>query len=467
MLQRITQNLARLITPRQKINPAGEGNWHPGPYTVSGGWLPSSWGQNLNFWQMDFDPLGLPGSSIVEACIWAYIRAIAQLPGFHKRELVNGGTETITTSALSRVLRAPNAYQTPSDFLVHLIRSLLYNGNCYWVAQRNDRNEVVALHWTDPRQCRVREIFVTGQSFREVFYEIGNNPLLAFDSFDRVGIVVPARDVLHIKLATPRHPLVGETWLAALAVELMQQNALNHAVTTSATTGRPSGVLKTPLTYTVAQINELRERWRQHSADMASGGAPILTAGMEFQPLALSADDAKTIEQLKLNDRAVAGVFGVPPMLVGLADTATQKSAEAVMAEWLASGLGWLIDHIERAFDGFFGLAEIPAGREWTELDTRALLRTLYKERIEAEARAVQAGISTPNEVRRLEGLPDKDHGDDLYMQQQMVAIGTAPPVAPTPAAPTPPPDEPTPADEQASVTEIRTRFREIQDLRI
>ena len=32
----VLANLARMITPRQKANPAGEGNWHPGPYTVSG-----------------------------------------------------------------------------------------------------------------------------------------------------------------------------------------------------------------------------------------------------------------------------------------------------------------------------------------------------------------------------------------------------------------------------------------------
>ena len=114
--------------------------------------------------------------------MWAYVRAIAQLPGYHRRELDNGGTETITTSALSRLLRMPNGYQTPSDFLVHLIRSLLLNGNSYWVAQRNDRQEVTALHWTDPRGCRVREVGVQGQIFREVFYEISENPLVQFSN---------------------------------------------------------------------------------------------------------------------------------------------------------------------------------------------------------------------------------------------------------------------------------------------
>ena len=141
----VLDNLARWITPRQKANPAGEGNYHPGPYTVGGGVLPSSWGQYLNFWQMDLDPLPGPGCSTVEACVWAYIRAIAQLPGYHKRELANGGTETVTTSALSRLLRAPNGYQTPmrfpgaSDPLAALHRQLATGSRSATIARRSRR----------------------------------------------------------------------------------------------------------------------------------------------------------------------------------------------------------------------------------------------------------------------------------------------------------------------------------------
>ena len=121
--------------------------------------LPHAWGQFLELLaDGSRSDAGCRRVSIVEACVWAYVRAIAQLPGYHRRELDNGGTETVTTSALSRLLRSPNPYQTPSDFLVHLIRSLLLNGNSYWIAQRNDRAEVTALHWTDPRACRVREV---------------------------------------------------------------------------------------------------------------------------------------------------------------------------------------------------------------------------------------------------------------------------------------------------------------------
>ena len=272
----------------------------------------------------------------------------------------------------------------------------------YWIAQRNDRQEVTALHWTDPRGCAVREVGIQGQVFKEVFYEISENPLVNYpNAIGRNNLVVPARDVFHVKLATPRHPLIGETWLAALALELFSRGAINNASRTfSENMSRPSGVLSTDLTLTKAQVDELRERWNAQAAGLNAGGVPILTSGLKFNPISVSNVDAQIIEQLKLTDRTVAAVMGVPAILLGISDTATQKSAEAVMSEWLASGLGWLINHIEVAFDAFIGLNAVAAGREWTEFDTKALLRSLFKEQIDGLARSVQAGIHAPDDAR-------------------------------------------------------------------
>jgi HK97 family phage portal protein len=440
------QSLARLIVPRLKANPAGEGNWHPGPYTVNGGVIPA--GSPWNFWQCDIDPCGYPSSSIVEACVWAYVRAIAQLPGYHRIELDNGGTETVTSSALARLLRSPNAYQTPSDFLVHLIRSLLLAGNSYWIAQRNDRFEVTALHWTDPRACRVREIMVQGQAFREIFYEIGDNPLFTFDSIlGRTSLVVPARDVFHVKLACPRHPLVGETWLQALPTELAQTAAINSSITQAASNMRPAGLIQTDLNLTPAQVTELKARWAETSQNLATGGVPILTHGLKFQPLTMSAEDQQVIEQRKMNNAMVAAVFGVPAILLGMTDTGTAKSAEAVMAEWLAAGLGWLINHVEVALDQFVGLNanSIGAGREYTEFDTEVLLRSAFREKIEGLARGVQAGIYAPDEARYKIGYPKVAGGFGKMprVQQQMVPLDFEPePAKPAPAPALPPPDD-------------------------
>jgi HK97 family phage portal protein len=443
--------LAALTPWRTKTNPAGEGNPHAGPYNILGqGWLPDAWGRNANFWQMDYDPLPGPSSSIVEACVWAYARAIAQLPGYHKRDTGDGGNEIVTTSALSRLLRTPNNYMTSSDFLVHLIRSLLLTGNSYWVAERNSRSEVTALHWTDPRQCYPVEVLVEGQAFREVFYQIGFNPLTGL--FDRGSLAIPARDVFHIRLATPRHPLMGETWLASLRNEQATRGAI---MTTSAALtsnmSRPSGVLTSDRELTGAQIQELRAKWNEQAVGLNSGGVPILGWGLKFQPLSVSNADAQTIDMLKMTDQSIAAVFGVPMILLGVNDTATQKSSEAVMAEWLAAGLGWLINHIEVSTDAFIGLNDITAGREWTEYDTRVLLRSAFKDRIEGLVRGVQGSVYSPNEARALEGLPAAEEGDEPRAQAQLVPLSAAADLPVMPAAAPAAPSAPTTANDNAA----------------
>src|SRR5262249_44828196 len=141
-----------------------------------------------------------------------------------------------------------------------------------------------------------------------------------------------------IKLATPRHPLIGETWLKALSLELANRGAIGNAATNFAgNMSRPSGVLQTDLQLTTAQVNELRERWDAQAKGLNAGGVPILTYGLKFQPISMSNADAQIIEQLKLTDQAIAAVFGVPGILVGITsggNSTTIKGSEALMSEW-------------------------------------------------------------------------------------------------------------------------------------
>src|SRR5262245_49564542 len=154
--------------------PGIEGETKLGPWYIEGkGWLPQEWGY-WNFWQMDLDPIAAIGSTaIVEACVAAYAQTIAACPGDHWRTLDNGGRERGTSSALSRILRRPNEYQSRSDFILKLAADLYRDGNTYALAERNNRFEVQALHPFDPKQSRP---LVNGTG--EVFYELAGNDVM-------------------------------------------------------------------------------------------------------------------------------------------------------------------------------------------------------------------------------------------------------------------------------------------------
>jgi len=440
--------------------PGVEGQPKQGPWLITTGqqqgWLPADWGY-LNFWQMDLDPIAAAGgSAIVEACVAAYAQTIAMCPGDHWRSLPNGGRERVTTSALSRILRRPNDYQSRSDFLLKLAADLYRDGNTYALAQRNDRFEVAALHSFDPRQSHP----IVAPS-GEIFYELAGNNVVERQyggGGDRSGLlgltnsgtslVVPARDVFHVKLEANRaEPLVGVPPSRHAASAIAAQRAIgSQLVTTFGNMNRPSGVIETNAELTGTQKDDFRQRfhdaWR--GIDNKVAGPPILPPGMNFKSVAMTAQEADVAASIKLTQEEIFMVYGVPPAILGMTDKSSFASTEALMQFWLARGLGFAINHIEVAFDHFFGLRSWPD--EYVEFDTAALLRVAFKDRIEALARGVQGGIYSPNEVRKLEELPPAPSGDEPRVQQQVVPLSAwekVQPQTPRPdAPPAPPPAE-------------------------
>jgi HK97 family phage portal protein len=432
-------NARGLIQRMVSLVRKGEGDVRAGPWhlPITGGWLPADVGSSLNWWQNGYDPVYGPGASaMVEACVSAYSQTVAMCPGDHWRANEKGGRDRVTTSALARMLRHPNTYQSISDFMLNAVRWLYMQGNAYALALRNSRYEIDELHpmSSDESYPRVAE---NGEIF---YYLRGNNVIenrLAYHGYE-YPIVVPQRDVLHIRLHTnyqyPR-PLVGESPIMAAygdigvgsAIARQQAQFYNNEA-------RPSAVLSTDMVLDKDQVQALRDRWNDQTRDLHRGGTPILTAGLKVQPWATGGKDAATAEILKLSNENIALAFRIPLQILGLSGGASLGSTEALMQFWLASGLGFALNHIEESIGLLFDLKGQPD--EYVEFDTAALLRTAMKDRIESLARGVQGGIYAPNEARNLEGLDDVKFGDEPRVQQQVVPLSAASAIPAAPPAP-------------------------------
>ncbi|HEU0113921.1 MAG TPA: phage portal protein, partial [Thermomicrobiales bacterium] len=205
--------LARVVRPLAR---AGEGEYRPGPWylPITGGWLPAGVGDSINWWQNGYSVIGGSGqSAMVEACVSAYAQTVAMCPGDHWRLNADDGRERVTTSALSRILRHPNDYQSISDFLLNATRWLYLEGNAYALALRNDRFEVAELHLMNSNESFPRVAY-NG----EIFYDLKGNDVIDRRLGKFETLIVPARDVLHIRLHTNRRfprPIVGESPILA------------------------------------------------------------------------------------------------------------------------------------------------------------------------------------------------------------------------------------------------------------
>ena len=255
---------------------------------------------------------------------------------------------------------------------------------------------------------------------------------------------MPMRDVLHVRLHTSRRfprPLVGESPLLAAYSDV----GVGAAIAAQQTSfyrneARPSAVLSTDMVLDKDQVQALRDRWNDQAKGLHQGGTPILTAGLKVMPWAVPSKDAATADILKLSNENIALAFRIPLQILGIGGT-TYSSTELLMQSWIASGLGFALNHIEEAFGVLFELKGQPV--EYVEFDTAALLRSAQKDRIEALARGVQGGIFAPNEARNMEGLDDVKFGDEPRVQQQVVPLSAAAAIPASPPAPAPPPAAP------------------------
>jgi HK97 family phage portal protein len=425
------------------VGKTAEGQPRPGPWLlpVSGGFIPANW--PWNYWQSGYDPLAGDKIAIVEASISAYSQTVAMCPGDHWQMDDNGGQQRVKTSAASRLLRKPNAYQTPSDFWLNAIRQLYAEGNAYALALRNDRFEPTELHLFDPRSSGPM-VAVDGS----IFYHLAGNEVIErqFATLsDNPLAFVPARDILHIRLHTSRNMLKGETPLASAQADLVNANMLASQQTVfTSNAQRPSGLLTTDQSLNKDQLEMLRGKWDEQAKGLNQGGVPIVSSGLKWQAISVNAHDAQLIDQLKLNEQHISLAFRMPLQILGIGGTPF-ASTESLMNFWISTGLGFCLNHAEEAVGKLFGLRGWPD--DYIAFDTDALLRSNFKERMEGLARAVQGAILSPNEARGKEGYGRVPFGDDPRMQQQMVPLSYGAHLQPHPPGsepgPTPPSDAP------------------------
>jgi len=417
---------------------AGEGEVRPGPYylPITGGWLPD--GAPWNFWQSDINPQGTSSSAMVEACLSAYAQTVAMCPGDHWKTNAKNGRDRVTTSALSRILRRPNSYQSPSDFMLNATRSLYADGNAYALALRNDRYEISELHLMDPRES-APQVAVTG----DVFYHLSGNDVI--DRQLKEPLLVPQRDVLHVRLNATRRrypfPLVGDSPIAAAMQDILTGNAMTaQQIQFYMNQARPSAVLTTDLLLDKDQVQFVRDRWDEQSKGLKAGGTPILTAGLKPMFLSSSSKDSELAEIMKMSDQKIALAFRMPLQILGISSS-NMGSTEQLMQSWVSQGLGFALNHIEDAFGLLFNLKGQPD--EYVEFDTKALLRSAFRDRIEGLARAVQGGIFSPNEARASESMDEVEFGDEPRVQQQVVPLSAASAIPAAPGMPGAPPQPP------------------------
>lgn len=370
----------------------------------------------------------LERNTIVAAIRNAYGMALGAAGWDYIRREADGSITVMENSAIARVLRYPNQYQTACDLIMTILSSLIYYGNAYlWARTRNNRNEITELVPLTPHHKRAVEFE------GEIFYDVTHER----DFFHKGDIeaLVPARDVAHIKLATHRELLMGESPLTDAAFTMGLNSTLTGVSTAFISNmDRPSGIISIQDTLTATQMQELRAKFSEFSRGPNAGQTPILGGGAKWQPMTISAVDADIIRLYDLSVIDLCRIFRIPVQLLGQADNGTASSVETLINVWRATGLLYFAETIERSLERLF---ELPA-REEIRFDLGNIARANSAEQIDSLTKAVQGGLYSPNEARAAVGKGAVAFGDEPRLQAQVVPLSMAAVTAIQPAASAP-----------------------------
>lgn len=392
--------------------------------------------------------------STVYTCISRISSDIAKLRPKLVQQDADGIWTEMESAAFSPVLRKPNDFQNRVQFFQHWVMSKLSHGNVYVLKERDNRGVVRALYILDP--TRVKPLV---SDAGEVYYELNEDALSGLEG----AIVVPAREIIHDRMNTVYHPLVGTSPIFACGLAATQGLRIqNNSANFFANGARPGGVLVAPGEIHDDTAQRLKTYFDENFSGANAGKTAVLGDGLKYEPMMMKATDAQLIEQLKWSAETVANCFQIPAFMVGAGPVPPNNNVEALTTIYYSQCLQVLIESMELCLDE--GL-ELPA-KYGTEFDLNDLMRMDTATLTKATADAIGAGFLAPNEGRKRFDLKPVAGGDTPYLQQQNYSLTAlderdkSSPLA-LPAPSTAPEASPEVDDTERAVAALRMKYAE------
>lgn len=339
------------------------------------------------------------GLATVYTCINVRSQTIASLPIGVYRD-VDGGKESLSDHPVYYPLaHQPNSYMSSANmFLSSMIHADSW-GNSYIGINRNGRGEVRSLDLLKPWECESINV-LDGNAY----YNIN-------------GMVYASRDILHFRWFST-DGLNGISPIRQNAITLGK--ALKAEKYASMALGqKPPGILSYEGNMTPEQRAENQKAWKD---DLMNGRTPILSGRWQFNPIMLSPGDAQFIEQERLTDRAIYGIYRIPPVFAQDFERATFTNAEQSDLIFAKHTILPLIRVIEQECNMKL-FSEREKRNTFVKFNMNGLLRGDTTARASFYNAMRNIGGMNANEIREREDMNPYDGGDIYTVQGANVPV--------------------------------------------
>lgn len=309
------------------------------------------------------------------------------------------------------VLRNPNRYQSYLEFIFDWMRCQLLQGNTYVLKERDAEKKIIALYVLDP--CRVQVLIAPDGG---IYYRLDTDNLAGIDA----QVYVPQSEIIHDRMYTLHHPLIGVSPIFSCGVGAMQGIAIqNNSAKFFENMSRPSGILTAPGSISADTATRLKTAWDTNFSGGNIGKVAVLGDALKYEAMTVNAIDAQLIEQLKMTGEMICACYHVPGYKIGVGQMPTVNNVAALNQQYYDQCLQFPIEKMERRLEE--GLELKFPNEVW--LDLGALLRMDPETRRKSHGQAIKDGWLKPNEARREEDLEPVEGGDTPYLQQQNYSL--------------------------------------------
>ncbi|UZD92404.1 phage portal protein [Cognatishimia activa] len=310
------------------------------------------------------------------------------------------------THPILSLLAHPNLAQGRAEFLEALVAQLMLSGDGY-VEAVGEAGLPVELHVLRSDRMRV----VPGADGWPAGYEyaVGGRK----HRFEVSG----QSTICHLRNFHPQDDHYGFSPMQAAAMALDVHNSASRwskALLDNA--ARPSGAI----TYKAAdgqgslssdQYDRLVSEMESHHQGARNAGRPmLLEGGLDWKPMGFSPSDMEFQKTKEAAAREIALAFGVPPMLLGIPGDATYANYQEAHRAFFRLTVLPLVSRLAGRLADWLGGFSGEAVQLKPDLDQ---VPALSAERDSQWARVQAADFLTPQEKRKLLGLPPMMEGAD------------------------------------------------------
>jgi HK97 family phage portal protein len=346
----------------------------------------------------------------VYACVTLIAGTLATLPMHVYERVGDRDRRRRDNHPVAILFRKPNRWQTRVDFCQQMQSSVLLRGNGYALIQWDGTTprEMWPLHPDAVEVERGRDL-----SLR---YHVRMDPT------SPTKIVQP-EDMFHVR-GLSSNGFTGRSVLGDAADVIgIAQATQEHAGTFWADGGGPDVVLKHPKTLSQKAKTSLEEHWEAtYGGGKGQRRVAVLEEGMDVSAISLTKQDAQFLETRKFQRGEIAGIFQVPPHMIGDTEKSTSWGTgieqqqigfvQYTMRRWLVTWEQAIWQQFIEAEQAFY-----------PEFNVDGLLRGDLKTRMDSYALGITNGVYSVNDVRRKENESPVEGGDTYWRQLNLAPL--------------------------------------------